>query len=197
MSPEQLSQSATSTPRPLLVRVARIALAVVLMPFPLLLLAFPIAFFAGYRLHKVEDSIMAPAYPRGSYVVLAFGPDIDIVRGRVYGVRLGSTSYGPVIALRRVVAVPGDEARIDRGRVWVNGTMADEPYVATDSRDLKWPRPEAPNGSTTEQTPPPSAVVPEGEVLVMGDRRDLAMALGEPRSVALADLVANVVGAAK
>jgi signal peptidase I len=57
--------------------------------------------------------------------------------------------------IKRVIAVPGDEIRIDSGVVFVNGERLDEPYI--ESR---------PNYDFQEQ------IVPEGSFFVLGDNRD-------------------------
>lgn len=61
--------------------------------------------------------------------------------------------------IKRVVAVPGDRLRIDRGRVYVNETLLSEPYVPLEYRDTK---------SYDE------IVVPAGQYFVLGDHRSIA-----------------------
>jgi signal peptidase I len=39
--------------------------------------------------------------------------------------------------IKRVIALPGDRIRIDRGTVYVNGKRVDEPYVPEEFRDYK------------------------------------------------------------
>jgi signal peptidase I len=61
--------------------------------------------------------------------------------------------------IKRVVAVPGDELRIDHGRVFVNGQRLREPYVPRrfeDERSL------------------PEEIVPPHEYFVLGDHRSVA-----------------------
>jgi len=61
--------------------------------------------------------------------------------------------------IKRVVAVPGDRLRIDRGKVYVNGRLLDEPYVPEEYRDVR----------SYE-----AIVVPEDEYFVLGDHRSIA-----------------------
>jgi signal peptidase I len=61
--------------------------------------------------------------------------------------------------IKRVIALPGDDLRIDHGRVWVNGRQIAEPYVPARFRDDR---------SQPEMTIPP------GEYFVMGDHRSIA-----------------------
>jgi signal peptidase I len=61
--------------------------------------------------------------------------------------------------IKRVIALPGDRLRIDRGQVWVNGERLSEPYVPDMYRD---------NRSMAE------IVVPEGTYFMMGDHRSIS-----------------------
>jgi signal peptidase I len=61
--------------------------------------------------------------------------------------------------IKRVIALPGDDLRIDHGRVFVNGHQLSEKYVPPrfeDDRSL------------------PETVVPEHEYFVMGDHRSIS-----------------------
>jgi signal peptidase I len=58
--------------------------------------------------------------------------------------------------IKRVIALPGDDLRIDHGKVWVNGVALAEPYVPLKYQDDR---------SQPEMT------VPQGEYFVMGDHR--------------------------
>jgi signal peptidase I len=58
--------------------------------------------------------------------------------------------------IKRVIAVPGDHLRIDRGEVYLNGKHLPEPYVPDEFRDMK---------SMTEM------VIPDDEYFMMGDHR--------------------------
>ncbi|HEY9127369.1 MAG TPA: signal peptidase I [Acidobacteriaceae bacterium] len=64
------------------------------------------------------------------------------------------TSY-----IKRVVAIPGDHFRIDRGQVYVNNKPISEPYVPEEYRDTR---------SYDEIT------VPADEYFVLGDHRSIA-----------------------
>jgi len=61
--------------------------------------------------------------------------------------------------IKRVVAVPGDRLRIDRGKVYVNDRLLEEPYVPEEYRDTRSYDP---------------IVVPQGEYFVLGDHRSIA-----------------------
>jgi signal peptidase I len=61
--------------------------------------------------------------------------------------------------IKRVIALPGDRLRIDRGRVILNGKLLSEPYVPAEYRDTK---------------PYSEIVIPDGEYFMMGDHRKIS-----------------------
>ena len=61
--------------------------------------------------------------------------------------------------IKRVIALPGDQVRIDHGRVIVNGRALEEPYVPARFTDER---------SQSERTIPPD------EYFVMGDHRSIS-----------------------
>src|SRR5216683_2906417 len=85
-------------------------------------------------------------------------------------VRVGEIRRGDVVVflyphdheksyIKRVIAVPGDDLKIDHGRVYVNGAPMEEPYV---------PKRFADDRSQPEMT------VPAHEYFVMGDHRSIS-----------------------
>jgi signal peptidase I len=61
--------------------------------------------------------------------------------------------------IKRVIALPGDQIRIDHGRVWLNGKLLRESYIPEIYRG---------NGSMAEMTVPPESF------FVMGDHRSIS-----------------------
>jgi signal peptidase I len=61
--------------------------------------------------------------------------------------------------IKRVIALPGDDLRIEHGRVYVNNTRLKESYV--------------PNRFTDDRTEP-EIVLPPNEYYVMGDHRSIS-----------------------
>jgi signal peptidase I len=61
--------------------------------------------------------------------------------------------------IKRVIALPGDQLRIEHGHVWLNGEPLSEPYVPMEYRD---------NRSMAE------IVVPPGSYFMMGDHRSIS-----------------------
>ena len=68
----------------------------------------------------------------------------------------GSTEGGQEDLIKRVVGLPGDEISVQDGVLFANGEPQEEPYVNRQSADSSSFGP---------------AVVPKGEVFVMGDNR--------------------------
>jgi signal peptidase I len=61
--------------------------------------------------------------------------------------------------IKRVIAVPGDDLRVDQGHVYVNGKLLSEPYVPSEYQDDR---------SVAEMTLPPH------EYYMMGDHRSIS-----------------------
>ncbi len=61
--------------------------------------------------------------------------------------------------IKRVIALPGDRISIERGRVYVNGTLVSEPYVPEEYRDTR---------SLA------AMIVPEDAYFMMGDHRSIS-----------------------
>jgi signal peptidase I len=61
--------------------------------------------------------------------------------------------------IKRVIALPGDDLRIEHGRVYVNGAQLKEPYVPVRFRDDR---------------SQPEMVLPPHEYFVMGDHRSIS-----------------------
>ena len=84
--------------------------------------------------------------------------------------RVGEIHYGDVVVflyphdhqksyIKRVIALPGDNLRIDHGRVYVNGQRIPEPYVPPRYTDERSER---------------EMVVPAHEYFLMGDHRSIS-----------------------
>jgi signal peptidase I len=94
----------------------------------LLVLAVLIAAFF-VRMPQVSGLSMEPHIRSGEYVLI-----------NTFAYRMRTPKRGEIVAFRynddaravfikRVVGLPGDRIRVDRGRVFVNGVKLDEPYV--------------------------------------------------------------------
>jgi signal peptidase I len=117
-----------------------------------ILFALIAAFFV--RFPQVSGPSMSPHISSGEYVLIntlayKFGPPD---RGQI--VAFHHDAFTPETYIKRVIAVPGDRVRIDRGAVFVNGERLNEPYVQFgDTRSM------------------PELVVPPQSVFVLGDNR--------------------------
>jgi signal peptidase I len=60
--------------------------------------------------------------------------------------------------IKRVIAVAGDEVRVDQSGVYVNGNLLDEPYILERARETFGP-----------------VIVPHDSIFVMGDNRNNSM----------------------
>jgi signal peptidase I len=66
--------------------------------------------------------------------------------------------------VKRVVAIPGDTVQITGGRLILNGTPVDEPYLSADSRATG-------GGGSGENAFSEPTLIPPGKYLVLGDNR--------------------------
>ncbi|MGZ3552407.1 MAG: signal peptidase I [Vulcanimicrobiaceae bacterium] len=111
-----------------------------------------LAFFM--RMPQVSGLSMAPHIASGEFVL------INTVAYRVHAPLRGDIiafhhdGPTPEIFIKRIVALPGDTVRIDRGTVYVNGAPLTEPYVRyPDDRSF------------------PQVTVPPDSLYVLGDNR--------------------------
>ncbi|TWG11198.1 signal peptidase I [Micromonospora palomenae] len=88
--------------------------------------------------------------------------------GRTFGDLVGVSRPGEKDFIKRVIGVPGDRVKCcdDQGRVLVNGTPLDEPYVVRNS-----PLDVPPNARECRSRRFEEVVVPPGQIFVMGDHR--------------------------
>jgi len=106
------------------------------------------------RIPQVDGASMAPTIPSGAIVITeslsgAFAPP---QRGEIVAFSLDLSRQETYI--KRVIALPGDRVRIDKGAVFVNGVRIHEPYVHFhDTRSM------------------PTLLVPAGKLFVLGDDR--------------------------
>jgi signal peptidase I len=113
---------------------------------------------------RVDGPSMLPTLESGQYLWVNKAAYLS-VDGRFV---LGGPQRGDIAVLRppnddidlikRVIGLPGDRVRIERGVVYVNDQPLDEPYIRFAAR-YTYP----PNGE--------SVIVPDGQYFVLGDNR--------------------------
>ncbi len=107
-----------------------------------------------FNLSVVRGSSMAPGIADGDRILIepwSYMVD-DVARGDIIVLRYPldpSVDY-----IKRVIGIAGDEIYICNGKVWINGELADEPYVAFEGIEA-----------------PSFFVVREGFLFVLGDNR--------------------------
>lgn len=105
---------------------------------------------------RVVGISMAPNYQNGrfNFVNKIAYKRADPQRGDVVALRFAGES---VMLLKRIIALPGERIRIERGVVMINGVPLEEPYLKI--RPKRWNRPEE--------------VLEKDEYFVMGDNRSM------------------------
>ncbi len=86
------------------------------------------------------------SYQRGDVVIFREKPDSPCRRGR------------RVFLVKRLIGLPGDEVRVESGKVFVNGAELDQSFLT----DL---------GGSLGGRDYPTTIVPENEYFVLGDNR--------------------------
>jgi signal peptidase I len=116
---------------------------------------------------QVQGASMETTFENGQYVLVdrlshAWSP---YARGQVVVFQPpAGAEDGGYPFIKRVVGVAGDTVEVRDGRVFVNGTALDEPYLYRDASGAIEPT-EPLSGQTTW-------TVPAGDVFVMGDHRE-------------------------
>ncbi|MEU8776433.1 signal peptidase I [Streptomyces sp. NPDC048606] len=116
-----------------------------------------------YQPYTVPTDSMAPTVNPGDRVLAQRIEGSEVRRGDVVVFTDAAWSATPMV--KRVVAVGGDRVGCcgPNGRLTVNGTEIDEPYIAP--ADTTTPGRTAASGTVFEVT------VPEGNLFLLGDRR--------------------------
>ncbi|WP_309056344.1 signal peptidase I [Streptomyces sp.] len=130
-------------------------------------LLFVGGFVAGallYRPYTVPSDSMKPTIERNARVLAERVDGRDVRRGDV--VVFTDPLWGPAPMVKRVVGVGGDTVACcdPSGRLTVNGTPVDEPYL----------RP-GPNGRIVGSGEDFSATVPAGNLFLLGDERHTSL----------------------
>lgn len=113
---------------------------------------------------QLNGRAMEPTYKDGQYVMmskLAYNSS-NPKRGDVVVFQYPIDTR--IELPKRIIGLPGDSVKIQEGKVYINGTALDEPYLAKDIDTL--PGDFLEGGRTI--------IVPENEYFVLGDNRDFS-----------------------
>lgn len=129
------------------------------------------------RLGEIVSESMEPTLQPG---------DVYVIRLDAY--RHASPQRGDIVVIRhpegqellvkRVIAVGGDVVGVRMGRVWLNGTWLEEPYIARGPGVLEWPL---------------LIRVPEGELFLLGDNRNFSEDSRDMGTLPARDVIGRVV----
>jgi signal peptidase I len=111
--------------------------------------------------HKIRGDSMLPNFHEGEFLLTD-----------KLSYRFGTPSRGDVIVfkappddkeefIKRIIGTPGDRVMVKEGRVWVNGSPLNEPYLDSSVQTL-------PQNFAQEGV---ELVVPQNQYFVMGDNR--------------------------
>jgi signal peptidase I len=114
------------------------------------------------RPHKIKGQSMMPNFPDGEFLLTEkvsyyLKPP---QRGDVV-VLAPPESVSPDEFIKRIIGLPGEKIAVDNGRVYINGSMLKEPYIAGNIYTV--------NGDFL--TEGREYTIPPGEYMVMGDNR--------------------------
>lgn len=115
--------------------------------------------------HKIKGDSMEPNFHDGEYLLT------DKV-----SYRMGEPKRGDVVVfkapptykdefIKRIIGLPGDEVKIEGGKVFINGRPLDEQYLPEGTYVLA--------GNYSEEGK--AVIVPEGSYFVLGDNRDASL----------------------
>lgn len=121
----------------------------------------PRARLAGFVPYLIPANSMGPTLQRGDYVMVnvwayAWNPPR---RGDI--VAFQSPANEQVKYVKRLLGLPGDRVSMHGHRVYINGRLLDEPYLALDPREPDLHR----YGELAEIT------IADGELFMLGDNR--------------------------
>ena len=116
-----------------------------------------------FTAYSIQSGAMSPTLQIGDRVLVSKGADrgSDVARGDI--VVFPDPDGTSVKVVKRVMGLPGESVTFDGGRLLVDGSVVDEPYLAAETTT----QPLGPNLCA----PSDPCVVPDGQVWVMGDKR--------------------------
>lgn len=153
-SPEVLPTLETPEPDPSIKRAQTRRMILDIIETLLLALVLYFGIDAVSSRVRVENISMKPTLHEGEFVLVS-----------KLAYKLGSPKVGDIVVfhaptepgedfIKRVIGTPGDDVKVEAGKVYVNGHRLDEPYIADVPRyEGEW-------------------TVPAGNIFVLGDNRN-------------------------
>ncbi len=113
----------------------------------------------GYRPFKITGHAMEPSFKDGQYWLgTPYSSTIQSQRGDVV---ILQSPQDKNLKIERIIGIPGDKIKIQGGKVYLNGQILQEPYVAS-------------NINTDTSTYPSEGqelIIPANDYYVLGDNR--------------------------
>lgn len=110
---------------------------------------------ATLRAYSVPSSSMAPAIKPGDQVCVEVGPGKGPLRGEIWALHLPNSPPPGHTAVKRIIGLAGETVQVAGGKVLIDGTPLNEPYLSV-----------VPTYTTTPITLGPN------EFFVLGDNRN-------------------------
>jgi len=118
----------------------------------------------GMDIYRIPSKSMQPLLNPGDIIVVSNKIYLEAPMNRneiiVFNRSLNKNTDKVIPFIKRVVALPGDRLKIEKGLVFVNGRQTTESYIRSSNKVKPY------------SLGMPEITVPEGKLFVLGDNRD-------------------------
>ena len=132
-----------------------------MMLFGILMGSFLLGGCSAARPYRVAGNSMLPSLHEGDRI---FVDESEPARSDLRDGEIVAFRHGEGIVVKRIIGMPGETIRGEHGKVFRNGRLIDEPYLAP-----------ATGEDIPEMTTFAPVTVKPGELFVLGDNRDLSL----------------------